>query len=71
MEIRLTMEEAKKVHILEDFRKGYLKAKEAADMLGITREHIYWLKKKIEERGVYKPAKGAPRKPAKGTHPLF
>ena len=52
VEIRLTMEEAKRVHILEDFRKGYLKAKEAADMLGITREHIYWLKKKIEDRGI-------------------
>jgi len=52
VEIRLTMEEAKRFHILEDFRKGYLTAKEAANMAGVTREHIYWLKKKVEDMGI-------------------
>ena len=52
MEIKLNMEEATRYHILEDFRKGYLKPKEAADTLGVTRQHIYRLKKRVEQMGM-------------------
>jgi transposase len=52
VETRLTMEEVKKFHILEDFRKGYLKAIDVANILGVTREHVYWLKKKVEDMGI-------------------
>ena len=52
MEIKLGMEKVTRYHILEDFRKGYLKPKEAANILGVTRPHIYWLKKKIEKMGM-------------------
>jgi len=52
VETRLTMEEVKKFHILEDFRKGYLKAIDVANILGVTREHVYWLKKKVDNMGI-------------------
>lgn len=52
MGTKLSMEEAKRFHILEDFRKGYLRAIKAANMLGVTRQHVYRLKKKVEDMGI-------------------
>ncbi len=65
MEIK-DMEGVTRYHILEDFRKGYLKPQEAADILGITRQHIYWLKKKkkIEKMGIKGLVHGSKGKPS-------
>ncbi|OQB75327.1 MAG: hypothetical protein BWX89_00053 [candidate division TA06 bacterium ADurb.Bin131] len=52
METKLSMEIAKRFHILEDFRKGYLKPEKTANILGVTRQHIYRLKKKVEDMGI-------------------
>jgi len=42
------MKAVERYHILEDLRRGYLKVKEVAGILGITRQHVYRLKKKVE-----------------------
>ena len=52
VETKLSMEIAKRFHILEDFRKGYLKPEKTANILGVTRQHIYRLKKKVEDMGI-------------------
>ncbi len=48
----LTMKELNKYKTITEVIKGYLKVKEASNILKLTERHIYRIKRRIEQEGI-------------------
>lgn len=58
---RLTMREANRYGVISEVLKGYIKVKEASEMLGLSERQIYRLRKRVKEggtRGVIHKSRG-------------
>lgn len=51
MELNLTMKEAERYKVISEVEEGYLKVKEAAEILELSERQIYRIKARVEEEG--------------------
>jgi transposase len=50
--LSLTMEEAGRYEIISQVNEGYLKVKEAADILGLSQRQVYRIKARVQREGL-------------------
>jgi transposase len=49
--LNLTMQESERYKVISEVEKGYLKAKEAAEILGLSERQAYRIKARVEKEG--------------------
>jgi transposase len=49
--LNLTMQEAERYKVISEVEEGYLKAKEAAEILGLSERQVYRIKARVEKEG--------------------
>ena len=49
--LNLTMKEAERYKVISEVEEGYLKVKEAAEVLGLSQRQVYRIKKRVEREG--------------------
>jgi transposase len=51
MELNLTMQEAERYKVISEVKEGYLKVKEAGEILGLSERQVYRIKARVEKEG--------------------
>jgi transposase len=51
MELHLTMQEAERYKVISEVEEGYLKVKEAGEILGLSERQVYRIKARVEREG--------------------
>jgi transposase len=49
--LNLTMKEAQRYKVISEVEEGYLKVKEAAEVLGLSQRQVYRIKARVEREG--------------------
>jgi transposase len=51
--INLTMTEAQRYKVISEVEEGYLRVKEAAEVLGLSERQVYRIKVRVQREGAF------------------